>query len=268
MTRRNDAIVRYEVGNLGVQEFTKTVPQCTTCMSPYRAIIEEWFTNRMKARAIIARLETREGHGVGVSEQSIKRHFSRGHCTAQKARLLEETWAKAAELGVDIESYEETQAEEVFVVGLTVKKFREQLMRDSFQPDFKDGLAAAKLLHEMKREAGDESYDPNDMFVAISVLMSHVQTIINRYAPGHVEEAMEHFTHLLEVDPILQDLVAKTRETQGVHDLDYFGDDDEDSPEVVSDPDVVDAVLAIEPTLPEVEEDFGSDWNMDDDEEI
>lgn len=249
--------------------FKKTVPQCSTCMSPYRAVIETWFSNRMRAKDIIVRLETRQGHGIGISERGLRRHFERGHCNDHRAMLMRETWAKAAELGIDIDQYEETQEEEVFAVQLTVKKFREQLTEDWFKPDFKDGLAASKLLHEMKKSLKDEAYDPNDMFVAISILMSHVNTIINRYASQEAREAMAHFSRLLESDPILQDLVAKTRETQGIHDDvdDYFGEDEVDDVPQLLESNLVDAevVTVIESDSFFTEESDG--WNEPDDDE-
>ena len=243
--------------------FATTVPQCSVCNSIYRPAIEQWFTQSVKVPTIKSILDEHARGDCGLTTRSIYRHFDRGHCTEEKALILMRTWAKAAELGVDPDTYEESLRQEVNVVDLTLQKFRRRLVDEDFQPDFKDGLAAAKLMHEMSKVVDDKtSLDPNDMYIAISVLMRHVQTIIKRYAPGQVESATDHLRRLLESDPILQDLVAKTKEIQDDEVQDYFDEDEE--------PEVVEAeIAAIEQRAVPIVRTYNaeSDWDDEDDDE-
>jgi hypothetical protein len=253
-----DAIISYSVDPIFGVQFAKTLPNCHTCNSPHRTVIETQYVLGHPVPRIIELLEIREGHGIDITPHAMHEHFRRQHCTTDQALRMVPQWNKAYELGVDPQTYEDALSTSVLVTQITVDKFRRKLIDNAFNPDFKDGLAAVKLLYEMEKIQGAQStYEPQDMFIAISIFMAHVQAVFARFAPQQKKEAMEYFTRLLEADPILKDIIEKTRENPI---------DDNDWNEGDIDPAVLDAVI-VEPfdTVPNIEYNEetveGTDWD-------
>ncbi len=205
---------------LGITEATYTEPRCHTCNSDYRRFIESRYLMGMKPNEILKAINEEQGVEPDVSERAMHNHFAQGHCLKLQATEKVDKWRRAMELGVDPQTYMADVSDSVRVTKMVVQKFEARLLSEFFNPDIKEGLAAAKALYEMEklRQVHDGGYEARDIFIAVSIFMSHVNAMVNRFVPNQADDAMDYFGQLLQNDPILKDIIEKTREEE----LDFF----------------------------------------------
>ena len=207
----------------GVRFPAVTSRQCSVCMSEWRACIEVWYVKGVKAPEILRRLQNPEG----ISDNSIRHHFNAEHVPSQNTIFLQHQIRKAHEQGLSLDEWESGQQQEVVAVEMVVGKFREALANEAYTPSMRDGLAASKLLFEMKAGMAEGTYDPNDMFLALATFINHTRTVMMKYNPTQVEGMMADLGSLLEEDQILRTLVQKTKEIEASSILDERDDPDE-----------------------------------------
>ena len=198
--------------------FAKTVPQCHTCMCDpdMRAFIEHQYTIGRRASEIISLLEVREGEGCAVSAQSIDRHMTRGHCTTPQSLREMPKWIKAYDAGLDPHDYEEATNTSVALVKMLVAKIREDILAGDFAIDSKDALAVIRMNYEYEQTSGIKTdYGANEIYIAVSVFMAHVQAVLARFCPMDQQDALDYFHRLLDADPIIKALIEQSREYDG-----------------------------------------------------
>jgi hypothetical protein len=224
LDRAEDVLVEAMVTEDGRARFKRTIKQCNVCMSEdFRVLIESWFTCGMKSAEIIERI----GPDTGISERSIDNHFARHHCTLDAALKQLPYWKKAFEQGIDLHSFDEQMSRALFSTELIVDQFMRDVVEGRFAPDSKDFLKAISMLWEMEKDRAGSvgEFDPQHMFIVIRILMEHVRTLLVRYVPEEMEDAMAYFNRRLQGDPILKDLIAQTQ-VSDVMDDDGFADEE------------------------------------------
>lgn len=124
-------------------------PHCKTCASKRRAKIERLLIDGLTPRQIIARLP--EDHGT--SEQSIYRHFRRGHLPVNNRMVKRRQEIRAqlrwAELGLDATVF---MAEEAELAELLVRLITERLGKGLVDLTARDLLRAAEFLHRIEQQ--------------------------------------------------------------------------------------------------------------------
>jgi len=210
--------------------FAKTVPQCHVCRSgpDVRAFIEEQYTIGRTASQIIELLRTEDVDPLGLSDDSIDRHHLRGHCTTPQALRLMPRWQKAANEGLDPHDFEQAAQASVTIVKLLMEQIREEVLSGTITMDMKDRLSVIKMMHEYEATTGEMAdFGVNEIYVAISVFMAHVQAVFARFCPMDQTEAMDYFRRLLNADPIIKTLIEQSRQYEGTIDYDEFDVEDE-----------------------------------------
>lgn len=209
----------------GVEYPQKRIGSCIVCNHPDRLAIETLYMQGRRPTRIIQMLDNADTIN---SAQNITTHFQRGHVAPNKELVVSTMLAKAQEQGISFGEWQEGQRQEILVTEMVVNKFRARLVEDEdFLPDFKEGLAAAKLLYEMNTGT-DTSFDPTDLYVALSVFMSHTRSVIAAYAGEDVQGAMGTLSKLLQSDPLLKNLINKTRSEESLPMIDSVDDEEED----------------------------------------
>jgi len=202
---RNEAFATVEHNGL---EFPQRYePRCNTCRHSARLLIENWWVEGLRPSQIIERL----GDEPGINERNISAHMNAGHAQTNEMGLMLQ---RAAEQGVTFETLEQNKRAGLFAAELAVDKFRMRLADPEFQPDFKDGLAAIKLLNELTGAVEGDGFDSNDVFVILSTFLAHTRTVLTRYIPMQVEDAMHHLGLLFEQDPVLRQIIDRTSEAE------------------------------------------------------
>ena len=252
--------------------FAKTVPQCHVCRTgpDVRAFIEEQFTIGRSASDIIDLLRTEEADPLGLSVLSIERHHLRGHCTTPQALRLMPKWQKAANEGLEPHNFEQATRASVTIISLLMEQIMEEVLSGTITMDMKDRLAVIKMMHEYEATSGEKTdFGANEIYVAISVFMAHVQAVFARFCPMDQTEAMEYFRRLLDADPIIKTLIEQSREYEGSIDYDDFdledeGEEGEDVVDAVLVTEVVDEVVEIGYSSPAGEEEYvdpSAEWD-------
>lgn len=188
--------------------------------------------------------------------------MTRGHCTTPQSLREMPKWIKAYDAGLDPHDYEEATNTSVALVKMLVAKIREDILAGDFAIDSKDALAVIRMNYEYEQTSGIKTdYGANEIYIAVSVFMAHVQAVLARFCPMDQQDALDYFHRLLDADPIIKALIEQSREYDGKIDYDEFDveDDGEEifDAEVVKNPtQVVDEPPAIGYTQPGNEEDF------------
>lgn len=231
-----------EVRHSNIQDFLEVIvqgqpypritePRCATCTHPLRFWIEAEFIGRTPVQTIIAHIPDDE-HNPTPSEQSIRRHFSRHHVDRAQEAMVDRYLQAAEEMGLTSEEYFLTLSAPEATARLVMDKFTQRVLHDPmFQPDFKDGLAAAKLYKEVTREAeekDEETFNRRDMLTVLSMFIAHTRTIFAHYMPREMESAMMDLGKLMKSDPILGEYIEKTQEAPRTDNL-LNAPDDEDA---------------------------------------
>jgi hypothetical protein len=146
----------------------------------------------------------------GLSTSGIGRHRANHHIALPQAPLYYQMVARAEEQGLSIEEYQKMQGAEYVGLEVMVDKFNRRLMDEDFQPDFKDGMAAIKLMSDLKRGVTSNSFTAADLFVALSQFRNHVNAVISRYLPTDASVVMRSLDSLIDNDPILGAMSIKS----------------------------------------------------------
>ena len=197
-----------------------TEPRCRVCSDPDRLFIEDSWVRGIKPKRIIQSLTDSE-----LNDRNISDHFRAGHVPTARNAVVALMEQRAEEQGVTVEEYERNKTRELFTAEMVVDKFRARLVDDDFQPDFKDGMAAIKLLHELTAGTRSEGFGVNEMFVTLSTFLAHVRTVLTRYVPAEAEAAMEALGTLIDQDPVIRQLISVTKTEQYGSMLDEEEDD-------------------------------------------
>ena len=196
----------------GIEFPLVTEPRCRVCSHPDRLFIEDSWVRGIRPKRILQSLN--EDDLNDLNDRNISDHFRAGHVPTARNAVVALMEQRAEEQGVTVEEYERNKTRELFTAEMVVDKFRARLVDDDFQPDFKDGLAAIKLLHELTAGNRSEGFGVNEMFVTLSTFLAHVRTVFTRYIPGEAEAAMGALGSLIDADPVIRQLISVTKTEQ------------------------------------------------------
>lgn len=146
---RPGSVVMVEVN--GQRYPMKTVPQCRTCMSPYRLEIEQAVLEQRSYQKIADAVADRDpGTLPNPGYQSIRDHVNKGHMpigpTAERA-LVE---ARAKQIGRDIETYASGLADYRSVNQIIIQRGMDRLARGELKPSMAELLTAIRQEHAME----------------------------------------------------------------------------------------------------------------------
>lgn len=145
MTGAGDAasVVTYRMG--GRNYPLRSVAGCKVCESPSRFECE----SQVAAGRTYASVSRSLGREAGLSAANIRAHWANGHMPFQAEavrRILEE---RAAERSQDIEAGVDAVVDEVALARTVVHRTFEEIAAGMLRPTVADGVAAARLLHQM-----------------------------------------------------------------------------------------------------------------------
>lgn len=230
----------------------KTEPQCKVCQHAERIYLENATHAGYDHSEIVAGLHNPLAFdGSEITWRNIREHFKNGHVPVNKAEIAETLWKSAEEHGISPEEYSATQMAHVEALDLVVNKFLRRLRDPNVQPDISEGLKAVQMMHAIQIEGGGGVFDPNDMYVALSLMMRHIQTVMMEYIPDDYKAAMTDLRHLALADPILRKLIDKAPVEEETASLDH--EDEGEEAEVV--PEVVAEIVAYIPPSEFVDDD-------------
>lgn len=196
---RPGSVVTIEVN--GQRYPMKTVPQCRTCMSPYRLEIEQAILEQRSYQKIADAVADREpGSLPNPGYQSIRDHVRKNHMpigpTAERA-LVE---ARAQQIGRDIENYAAGLADYRSVNQIIIQRGMERLARGELKPSMGELLTAIRNEHAMESATQDgttaEAY--------MEALIRYME-VAQAFIPP---ENFQEYGQALARDPILRALMA------------------------------------------------------------
>lgn len=173
---RPGSVVMVEIG--GRKYPMKTVPQCRTCMSPYRLEIEQAILEQRSYQKIADIVADREpGSLPNPSYQSIRDHVNKGHMpigpTAERA-LVE---ARAKDIGRDIENYAAGLADYASVNEIIIQRGMDRLARGELNPSMAELLTAIRMQHAIQ-SSSEEGIDAQAWQEALMAYMEVAQKFI------------------------------------------------------------------------------------------
>jgi hypothetical protein len=182
----------------------KTIPQCRTCMSPYRLEIEQAILEQRSYQKIADAVADREqGSLPNPGYQSIRDHVNKGHMpigpTAERA-LVEQ---RAKQIGRDIENYAAGLADYRSVNQIIIQRGMDRMARGELQPSMSELLTAIRLEHAMET-ATEDGVDAQAWQEALVAYMEVAQQFIP-------QELFPAYGQALSQHPVLRALVAGTK---------------------------------------------------------
>lgn len=199
MRGRPGSVVMVEVN--GQRYPMKTVPQCRTCMSPYRLEIEQAVLEQRSYQKISDAVADREpGTLPNPGYQSIRDHVNKGHMpigpTAERA-LVE---ARAQQIGRDIETYAAGLADYRSVNQIIIQRGMDRLARGELKPSMAELLTAIRQEHAMET-ATDEGVTQEAYQGAIIAYMEVAQAFIP-------PERFQEYGQALARHPVIRALMS------------------------------------------------------------
>lgn len=196
---RPGSVVMIEVN--GQRYPMKTVPQCRTCMSPYRLEIEQAVLEQRSYQKIADAVADREpGTLPNPGYQSIRDHVNKNHMpigpTSERA-LVEE---RAKQIGRDIENYASGLADYVSVNQIIIQRGMDRLARGELKPSMSELLTAIRMQHSIETST-DEGVDAQAWQEAIVAYMEVAQRFIPR-------EHFQAYGAALAQHPVLRALMS------------------------------------------------------------
>lgn len=121
-------------------------PGCKTCGSEYRPEIEAALVKGYSANQVLRHLP--EGHNL--LERNLKDHLAAGHLPVKSAAVQKLAEATAEERGRVVEAGAEVLVTHAAFARTILSRVRERVAAGELEPDVRDGLAAARLLHDLE----------------------------------------------------------------------------------------------------------------------
>lgn len=202
LAHKNRSMVRVRIGNRTYDAVRE--PRCTTCTHPARHEIEELIVQGHAYRTVASQYSETEWTDADgstvmlpkITFMNITHHFQQGHMPAQAEAMRRIVERRAEQIGV--EQYErqinQIVDHHVFAEQVLVRT-QERLVMGEIEPEVRDGMAAAKFLHEVE-QANQGSLDAE----AWSEAMQRYFEVAQQIMPP---DMWSHFTRTLATDPIL-----------------------------------------------------------------
>ena len=192
---------------IGGQDYPlRSEPNCKTCQSPQRTLIENELVKGRSYAVIRRELEGLPAGDRGhPSAEAISDHVKNGHIpigASLQRRLIER---RAKDIGRNIETAEESLVDYVTVQQMIVSKGFERLQDGTIEPDVKDLIAASKFLHDVEASQGDNGLGEEVMLQALHAYLEVARTFIpaDRWA---------EYGRAMASNPVLKAIAAKQEE--------------------------------------------------------
>jgi hypothetical protein len=174
-------------------------------MHPARMEIESLVLQGHSYRSVAAQyseVEWTDGNGETVmlpkvTGNSVIAHFRNGHMPVPSAAQRMIIERRAEQIGAAQYEHQVEQIVDQYTFARQVlSKTQERLLAGEIQPEVRDGIAAAKLIHDME-SGNEESLDAEAWGEAVQRYFELAQ----KFMPP---DMWEHFTQALRTDPILK----------------------------------------------------------------
>jgi hypothetical protein len=195
------SMVQVKIGNRTYDAIH--APGCQTCQHPARMLIEEKILQNYSFRLIAQQLSDQQIPGPNgqpmtlpkVSYQSIYNHFKNGHMPLEAATLRRLAEKRAQAIGSQYEEQAEQFVDHVVLSEAIIQRTYERMVSGEIEPDVRDGLAAAKMVHDV--EASTQQGLTNEAWSeAMTVYFDEARQLMD-------EETWGRFTAALRVNPVL-----------------------------------------------------------------
>lgn len=130
----------------------KSEPRCSTCQSPHRLHVERQLIRGYSYASIVRDLPD----DAGLTQRGVALHVQRNHLPLNehvKRVAIEE---RARELGRDAERHEQSLVDAITFARLGIQDVHERMQNGEIKPTIKDGIAFARLLHDVGLAERDE----------------------------------------------------------------------------------------------------------------
>jgi hypothetical protein len=204
---RPASVVMVDIG--GRQYPMKTVPQCRTCMSPYRLEIEQAILEHRSYMSIANTLVDRpEGRLPHPEHQSIRSHVLKNHMpvgpTAERA-LVE---MRAEQIGRDIEKHVAGLADYATVNEIIIQRGMDRLARGELQPSMGELLTAIRMQHQIE----STSEEGLDSAAWQEALMAYLE-VAQEFIPP---DRMQDYGQALANHPVLRAMMTGRAEPKAL----------------------------------------------------
>jgi hypothetical protein len=178
-----------------------SVPQCKTCQSPHRLVIENHLITGRTNTGIRRELEAMDPDGEHPSAEGIGDHYRNGHMPLTKAiqrRLIER---RAEAIGANMNAELDNLMDHVTVAQMILQRGGEKIATGDIDPDVAQTLQAAKFLWDVEKQA-EGSVDNEMWTTAFMVYMESARELMT-------EEQWQTFGRKLSNHPVLRELATK-----------------------------------------------------------
>lgn len=201
------SVIMVDVG--GRQYPMKTVPQCRTCMSPYRLEIEQAILEQHSYMSIANTLVDRQpGRLPNPGHQSIRFHVVNGHMpvgpTAERA-LVER---RAEQIGRSIEDYTSGLADYATVNEIIIQRGMERIARGELQPSMSELLTAIRNQHTIEATSNDGL----DSAAWQEALVAYLE-VAQKFIPA---DQMQAYGQALANHPVLRAMMTGTHQPKAL----------------------------------------------------
>lgn len=191
---------------LGGREYPlRSAQGCKTCDSPHRLDVERQIAAGHSYASIARGLPD----DAGLTPANVRAHFAAGHLPLQVEALRRIAEERAESIGRDIEGGVAGLVDQVVLARTVVQRAFERIAAGGVEPEVSDGIAAARLLHQM---GVDDQQGDRDLWTEAFMVYHDVA---RRLMPP---EMFARFGEELRVNPILLSLkerhASRQREQQ------------------------------------------------------
>lgn len=166
---------------------------CKTCDSPHRLDVERQIAAGHSYASVVRSLPEE----AGLTPANVRAHLVAGHLPLQVEALRRIAEERAESIGRDVESGVASLVDQVVLARTVVQRSFERIAAGDAEPEVADGIAAARLLHQM---GVDDQQGDKDLWT--EAFMAY-HDVARRLMPP---EMFARFGDELRVNPILRSL--------------------------------------------------------------
>jgi hypothetical protein len=125
------------------------VPQCRVCRSPFRVQVDQGLASGLSPVMVVDRLPSQ----ACLRPRNVREHRRRGHLPADPATVqtLAATATDMMTATGNVESIVVSAAAEMVLAQRVLQVVFERLVSGEIEPSIRDGLRAARLVHEIEQ---------------------------------------------------------------------------------------------------------------------
>jgi hypothetical protein len=167
----NASLVAVEMD--GASTPLSSIPQCRTCGSKYRNVVERHLGEGRTYMAIAALLPP----DADLSPRNLRDHYANGHMNLDAPAVQRASQQQGQALQTAREPLVQTKTNHLSFAHAVLARVAERLDSGEVEPEIKDGIAAAKLIAATEAAAGDRN-QIEDYVTAMVALIDVVREIV------------------------------------------------------------------------------------------